>query len=402
MAELVAFAAPADQAEGTEMVVATWFKRVGDSVAENEPLLEISTDKVTVEIAAPATGVLREILKPAGQPVEAGEILGRVEAGAVATSSAPTHEAPTSAAPSGEVTLGGAVASADASAELTPAVRRLLAEHGLSAAQIAGTGRGGRITVQDVEAHLAAQTDAPSKTDAATVVPSRKVPHTAMRRSIAQHMAQSVAVAPHVTTVFEADLSAIIAHRAAHRAGFEADGIKLTYTAYFVRASVAALQAVPEVNSRWHDDALELFDDCNIGVATALGAGGLIVPVIHHAQTLDLRATAERLHDLTQRARNGALSPKDVQHGTFSISNHGVSGSLVAAPIIIPQPQSAILGVGKLERRPVVRERDGKEVVEVRPMCYVTLTIDHRVLDGFQANAFLTRWVEEIGKPSTA
>ena len=178
-----------------------------------------------------------------------------------------------------------------------------------------------------------------------------------MRRSIAQHMVQSVAVAPHVTTVFEADLSAILAHREANRAAFEADGVKLTYTAYFVRASVAALQAVPEVNSRWHDDALELFDDCNIGVATALPQGGLILPVIHRAGTLDLRATAERLQDLTQRARDGALSPNDVQHGTFSISNHGVSGSLVAAPIVIPQPQSAILGIGKLERRPVARKR---------------------------------------------
>jgi len=271
----------------------------------------------------------------------------------------------------------------------------LLAEHGLEASAISGTGRGGRITVQDVEAHLASGAGTPSKPELGAY-PSRKVPHTGMRRSIAQHMVQSVAVAPHVTTVFEADLSAIVAHREAHRAAFEADGVKLTYTTYFVRASVAALQAVPEVNSRWHDDALELFDDCNIGVATALPQGGLILPVIHRAQTLDLRATAERLQDLTQRARAGGLGPKDVQHGTFSISNHGVSGSLVAAPIVIPQPQSAILGVGKLERRPVARERSGKEVVEVRPMCYVTLTIDHRVLDGFQANAFLTRWVAEI------
>jgi 2-oxoglutarate dehydrogenase E2 component (dihydrolipoamide succinyltransferase) len=217
-----------------------------------------------------------------------------------------------------------------------------------------------------------------------------------MRRSIAQHMTQSVAVAPHVTAVFEADLSAVVAHREAHRAEFEADGVKLTYTAYFVRASVAALQAVPEANSRWHDDALELFDDYNIGIATALPQGGLILPVIHRAQTHDLRATAERLQDLTQRARDGALSPSEVQHGTFSISNHGVSGSLLAAPIVIPQPQSAILGVGKLERRPVARMRGEKEMVEVRPMCYVTLTIDHRVLDGYQANAFLARWVEEI------
>jgi 2-oxoglutarate dehydrogenase E2 component (dihydrolipoamide succinyltransferase) len=390
MPELVPIAAPADQEEGTEMVVGTWLKNVGESVTQNEPLLEITTDKVTVEIAAPATGILREILKSADQPIQAGEVLGRIEVGGGAAAGskparqpAPAHE-PTS--------LGG---PASTGADLTPAVRRLLAQHGLEASAISGTGKGGRITVQDVEAHLADRAGTPTL-GAPGAYPSRKVPHSGMRRSIAQHMVQSVATAPHVTTVFEADLSAIVAHREAHRAAFEADGAKLTYTAYFVRASVAALQAVPEVNSRWHDDALELFDDCNIGVATALPQGGLILPVIHRAQTLDLRATAERLQDLTQRARDGALSPDEVRHGTFSISNHGVSGSLVAAPIVIPQPQSAILGVGKLERRPVAREQGGKDVVEVRPMCYVTLTIDHRVLDGYQANAFLGRWVEEI------
>ena len=385
MAELIAIAAPADQAEGTEMVVGTWFKQVGDAVTQNEPLLEISTDKVTVEIAAPATGILREILKSTEQAIEPGEVVGRIEAGAPASlEPAPAGQAASSAAPASE------------GSELTPAVRRALAEQGLSASQITGTGRGGRITVQDVEAYVASRASAPAAKAEPTRIPSRRLPHTAMRRSIAQHMTQSVAVAPHVTAVFEADLSAIVAHREAHRAAFETRGLKLTYTAYFVRASVTALQAVPEVNSRWHEDALELFEDCNIGVATALPHGGLIVPVIHRAQELNLGATAERLQDLTQRARAGSLSPSDVQHGTFSISNHGVSGSLIEWPSIIPQPQSAILGVGKLERRAVVRERGAKETVEVRRMCYVTLTIDHRVLDGYQANAFLSRWVEEI------
>jgi 2-oxoglutarate dehydrogenase E2 component (dihydrolipoamide succinyltransferase) len=384
MAELIPIAAPADQAEGTEMVVGTWLKNVGDAVTQNEPLLEVTTDKVTVEIAAPASGILREIVKSASQPIQAGEVLGRIEVGTVAAAEpAPARRSTSTNQP------------ASAAADLTPAVRRLLAEHGLEASAVSGTGRGGRITVQDVEAHVASRAGTPANAEPGDY-PSRKVPHTGMRRSIAKHMVQSVAVAPHVTTVFEADLSAILADRETHRAAFEADGVKLTYTAYFVRACVAALQAVPEANSRWHDDTLELFDDCNIGVATALPKGGLILPVIHRAQTLDLRATAERLQDLTQRARDGALSPNEVRHGTFSISNHGVSGSLIAAPIVIPQPQSAILGVGKLERRPVARMREGTEAVEVRPMCYVTLTIDHRVLDGYQANAFLARWVEEI------
>jgi len=385
MAELVPISAPADQEEGTEMVVGTWLKNLGESVTQNEPLLEITTDKVTVEIAAPATGILREILKSTDQAIQAGEVLGRIEVGGATGEPAHPHPERSEGPPRPDSEIRRENPSA---AELTPAVRRLLTQHGIEASAVSGTGRGGRITVQDVEAHIASRADTPTAAEPGAY-PSRMVPHTGMRRSIAQHMVQSVAVAPHVTTVFEADLSAVVAHR-------EASAVKLTYTAYFIRASVAALQAVPEVNSRWHDDALELFDDCNIGVATALPKGGLILPVIHRAQTLDLRATAERLQDLTQRARDGALSPSEVRHGTFSISNHGVSGSLVAAPIVIPQPQSAILGVGKLERRPVAREQGGKDVVEVRPMCYVTLTIDHRVLDGYQANAFLACWVAEI------
>jgi 2-oxoglutarate dehydrogenase E2 component (dihydrolipoamide succinyltransferase) len=212
-----------------------------------------------------------------------------------------------------------------------------------------------------------------------------------MRKSIAQHMVRSAQIAPHVTAVFEPDLSAVIAHRMAHKPIFAAEGVNLTLTAYFVRATVAALQAVPEANSRWHEEALELLDDCNIGIATALEGGGLIVPVIHRAQDLDLRETARRLQDLTARARESKLQPKDVQGGSFTISNHGVSGSLLAAPVIINQPQSAILGVGKIEQRVKVTEGGA---LEPRAMAYVTLTIDHRVLDGFQANAFLTKWVE--------
>jgi 2-oxoglutarate dehydrogenase E2 component (dihydrolipoamide succinyltransferase) len=199
-------------------------------------------------------------------------------------------------------------------------------------------------------------------------------------------------VAPHVTTVFEADMSAIMRHRQASKAAFEAEGARLTFTAYFVRATVEAIRAVPEANSRWHEDGLEVWEDLNIGIATALGPGGLIVPVLRQAQDLDLLGTAKGIQVLTERARDGALEPRDVQKGTFTISNHGVSGSLLAAPIVINQPQSAILGIGKVQPRPVAVENQ----VQIRPMVYVTLTIDHRVLDGFSANAFLSRWVETI------
>jgi 2-oxoglutarate dehydrogenase E2 component (dihydrolipoamide succinyltransferase) len=217
-----------------------------------------------------------------------------------------------------------------------------------------------------------------------------------MRKSIAAHMARSVQAAPHVTAVFEADFSAIAAHRAMQKAAYEEAGAPLTYSSYIVRAAAVAMAASPNVNARWHDDFLEVFTDVNIGMGVALGDKGLIVPVIHGAQTLSLRETAARLADLTERARSNQLKPADVQGGTFTISNHGVSGSLLATPIIINQPQSAILGVGKLEKRVVVRGVNGVDAIQVRPMAYVSLTIDHRVLDGHQTNAWLTYFVKTL------
>ncbi len=388
MSSFVDVTLPEDQAEGTETVVATWFKAVGDQVTENEPLLEVSTDKVTVEIPSPATGVLREILKTDGDEVELGEVLGRIAVGETAASAAePVATKP----PDAKAAAGASSASVetdDRSSELSPSVRRMIKQHGLDAGKITGTGRGGRITADDVEAYIAS---------AGSAMPSHRVKHSTMRKSIAQHMTDSMKAAPHVTSVFETDLSAIQAHRAAKKAEFEAQGTRLTLTAYFVRATVEAIRAVPESNARWHDDALEVWDTINVGIATALDDGGLIVPVLKEAQDLDLLETAKGVQDLTERARAGTLSPTDVRHGTFTISNHGVSGSLVATPIVINQPQSAILGVGKLDQRPVVR--DGSIVA--RPMVYVTLTIDHRVLDGHSANRFLSRWVEVVeGWPS--
>jgi 2-oxoglutarate dehydrogenase E2 component (dihydrolipoamide succinyltransferase) len=389
MSETTDIVLPRDQSEGTTNTVGKWFKAVGETVALNDPLLEITTDKVTVEIAAPAAGVLVEVLEAEGAAVEPGTVLGRISGDVTLSEAKGPTAVPASrppVRPSAESLRGPARAEATSSHnELSPAVRRLLQEHGLDPSRIKGTGRDGRISVQDVEAHLAK-----SATDLPTYRPtdpsSRLVPHTAMRRAIADHMVRSMAAAPHVTAVFEADLSRVLAHR-------EANGKRFTLTAYFVRATVAAIKAVPEVNSRWHEQGLELMADCNIGIATALPSGGLIVPVLDQAQDLDLAATAARLTDLTTRARESRLTPNEVRNGTFTISNHGVSGSLLAAPVVINQPQSAILGVGKLEQRVRV---DGSGSFVARPMLYVTLTIDHRVLDGFQANAFLTAWVGAI------
>ena len=183
----------------------------------------------------------------------------------------------------------------------------------------------------------------------------------------------------------------VLAHRQRHREEFARQGVALTLTAYFAQAAVIAIREVPEANSRWLDAELEIYDTINLGIATAAEAG-LVVPVLHQVESLDLLATARRLEDLVRKARDGALAPADVRGGTFTLSNHGVSGSLLAAPIIIPQPQSAILGLGKLEKRAVVIDDE----IVVRSRCYATLTIDHRVMDGSRANRFLQVFTEHL------
>ena len=216
-------------------------------------------------------------------------------------------------------------------------------------------------------------------------------------------MVRSLADAPHVTTLFEADLTRVLKHRAAHAKNFESRGARLTLTAYFISACVRALRAHPEVNATFRQDAMQLHSDINIGIGTALGDNGLIVPVIHRAQTLSFFDIAQRLSRSVEAARAGKLTPQDVRGGTFTISNHGVGGSLLAAPIVINQPQVAILGAGKVQRRVCVVESEGNESIAVRSMCYLTLTIDHRALDAFQANAFLSLIVATLEHwPDTA
>ncbi len=216
-------------------------------------------------------------------------------------------------------------------------------------------------------------------------------------------MVRSLADAPHVTTLFEADLTRVLKHRSLHAQSYESQGTRLTLTVYFISACARALRAHPEVNATFTQDAMQLHADVNIGVGTALGTKGLIVPVIHRAQDLSLFDIARRLNTLVESARAGRLAPQDVRGGTFTISNHGVGGSLLAAPIVINQPQVAILGVGKVQRRVCVIEAGGSESIAVRPMCYLTLTIDHRALDAFQANAFLKLVVETLEQwPDTA
>ncbi len=379
------------------MQVLRWLKSIGEPVAADEPLIEIETDKVTVEVAAPAAGVVAQILREAQDEVQPGELLGRIGAGTAAT------DRPAGTAVPAAPTAAAAPARAPQGGQLSPAVRRLLAERDLKPEQVRGTGPAGRIMVEDVLAAGEAATVMPqaaAQPPALPVAPDagvRRIAHTAVRRRIAEHMVESLLhTAPHVTTVFEADLGAVLADRERQRDTFAREGVPLTLTAYFVQAVVAGLRAVPEANSRWTDTALELHDAMNVGIATAVEGTGLVVPVLAHAERLDLKETARQLDDLVRRARAGRLTPADVRGGTFTISNHGVSGSLLAAPIIINQPQSAILGIGRLERRAVVVGEGAAERIEVRPRAYVTLTLDHRVMDGHQANRFLQVFVERL------
>ncbi|OHV78608.1 dihydrolipoamide acetyltransferase family protein [Ensifer sp. LCM 4579] len=388
MEQLIDVNAPLEQ-EGTKAVVRNWLKKLGESVNSGDPLVELETDKVTQEVAAPADGVLAEILMENGDSATPGAILGRIE-----PAETRSRQAAVSATASTETSSG-----TEDERHFSPAVRHAAQAYGLDPKTIAGTGRDGRVTRADMDRVFAAKSarrPEPGPPGSTGTPPSRRVAHSDMRTAIAAHMLQSMATAPHVTAVFEADFSAVMRHRNEHKARFAAEGVNLTYTAYLVSASVAAMRAVPEVNSRWHDVALEIFEDVNIGIGTALGERGLIVPVVHRAQHLSLSEIAGKLQDLTARARANTLEPADVRGGTFTISNHGVSGSLLAAPVVINQPQSAILGVGKLEKRVVVREADGVDTIQIRPMAYVSLTIDHRSLDAHQTNSWLTHFVQAI------
>jgi 2-oxoglutarate dehydrogenase E2 component (dihydrolipoamide succinyltransferase) len=383
-----------DEQEGTKAVVRAWLKRVGDAVAEHDPLVEIETDKVTQEVAAPAAGVLAEILLDTDSEAEPGAVLGRIDDCAPAEAGAQTergarvdggeHEALRPTGPlSGShqsTTLMDTLSQGDDQTEtrLSPAVRQALQQYGLDTLNLTGTGRDGRITREDVDRAIAGTSS------------TNELPADRMRRTIAENMVRAVTEAPHVTAVFEADFSAVTSHKAAM-----ADrGVKLSYTAYIVKASAKAMAAAPQINGRWEKGGVIVSPTIDIGVGTALGEKGLVVPVIRDAGSLSLDEIGQKLDELTAKAREGRLDRSEVSGGSFTISNHGVSGSLLAAPIILHNGQAAILGIGKLQKRVVVRQVGGEDTVVIRPMAYVTLTIDHRVVDAHQTNAWLTRFVE--------
>lgn len=423
--------------EGT---VTRWLKKPGEAVNEFEPLVEINTDKVDTEIPAPASGIVLKVFVPEGQTVKAGTLLALLgEAGEVVQGGpAQGAQAPAAApqprpAPS---EIGG-TAKVGRSADLgfiSPVVAKLASEHQVDLKQVPGTGAGGRITKKDVLAYVESRgAGAPSDVGAApwdepasgelfrpteevfgvkeaaprvsaphgpAPVPGTTVPLDAVRKQIAAHMVRSKTVSPHVTTVMEADLSRAVAHRAAHKEIFARDGVNLTFSAYFAAAAVEALKAVPVVNSSWSEQGIVLHKPVHLGMAVSLGERGLIVPVIRDADRLSLLALARALNDLAERARGRKLKPDEVQGGTFTITNHGTSGSLFATPII-NQPQCAILGVGAIQKRAVVVQAPAPgggsaDALAIRPMVYLSLTFDHRILDGAIADDFLMRVVKRL------
>lgn len=407
--------------EGT---ITRWLKAVGDRVEAYEPLLEVNTDKVDTEVPSPAAGTLLEILVPAGTTARVGTPLALIGAPEEATGSVPQPAAASAPPPKptqAEPHLPQPTPLTERPRRfISPVVARLAHEHQIDLSEVSGTGLGGRITKKDVLnylEHRQAVTRPPSPPTevAATTpppaaptppapapavpiprLPGELIPLTPVRRQIAEHMVHSKHTSPHVTTVMEADLSRVIAHRTAHKEAYAKEGVNLTFTAYFAAAAVAALKAYPIVNSSWTDEGIRVHGVVNLGIATSLGEAGLIVPVIKNAEDLSLLGLARAINDLAQRARARQLRPEEVQGGTFSITNHGVSGSLFATPII-PQPQCAILGVGKVQKRVVVlSDPAGQDSLAIRPMVYLTLTFDHRILDGAIADGFLGKVVDVL------
>ena len=386
MANLIDIKMPQGDQETGKNILASWLVSVGSHVKENEPIIEISTDKVNMEIAAPKSGTLIEVLIDEGRELRADDILGRIEIGKRSEINQKTKTPNNEKEKVQKNKLNPKY-------RLSPIVKRLIKEYSIDVNELVGTARIGRISKADVLSYLAEK----KLVQQNIKLENKYIAHDPMRKSIADHMVNSLLkTAPHVTSIFEMDLSSIIAHRKKNKDDFSSKDVNLTFTSYFVYASVQALKLVPEVNSRYHDDGLELFEDINIGIGTALEDKGIIVPVIKKTQELTFFEIAQHIHDLTNRARQNKLNRTDVLNGTFTISNHGVSGSLIATPIIINQPQSAILGIGKMEKRVKVVELDGVDQILIKPMAFVTLSIDHRVLDAYHTNAFLSKFVEVI------
>ena len=365
----------------TEGTVERWLKKPGDWVERFEPLVEVNTDKVNVEIPSPVAGRLREILAPAGTTVAVGEPLAILEEAAVAAEATEAPAAEAEPAPRAVAQAGQALAPAGRR-RATPRVRRLAAEHGVDLDQVTGTGPGGRITEKDV---LAAATARPKEVAAAAPAQEEEaIALSPVRRTIAQRMARSKFSAPHAWLVMEADVTPLVRLREAKKVEFrERSAVDLTYLPFVVKATAEAVREQPILNSTWAEDKIVVKKRIHIGVAVAVEEG-LIVPVIRDADRLGVAALAQAIHELTARAKGGRLRLEDVQGGTFTVDNTGAFGSVVSMPII-NQGQAAILSMEAITRRPVVVD----DAIAVRSIMNLCLSFDHRILDGAIAGRFL-------------
>ncbi|MBX2856021.1 MAG: 2-oxoglutarate dehydrogenase complex dihydrolipoyllysine-residue succinyltransferase [Rhodobacteraceae bacterium] len=388
----------------TEATIATWFKKPGDSVAIDEMLCELETDKVTVEVPSPVAGVLKEIVAQEGDTVEVNALLANVEAGAAAAA-APAQPAASNGAPAPAAAAPVAAAPAPAArtdVENAPSANKMMAEHGLSAAQVTGTGRDGRVMKGDVLAALsngaapAAEAKPAPRAQAVQEdsVREKRVRMTRLRQTIARRLKDAQNTAAMLTTYNEVDMSAVMGLRSEYKDDFlKRHGVKLGFMGFFVKACVSALKEIPAVNAEIDGDELVYKNYYHLGVAVGT-PNGLVVPVIRDADYMGFADIEKKIGDLGVRARDGKLSMSELQGGTFTISNGGVYGSLMSSPILNP-PQSGILGMHKIQERPVAI--NGK--VEIRPMMYLALSYDHRVIDGKEAVTFLVRVKDAIEDP---
>ena len=445
-----------------------WRKQAGDRVAQDEILIELETDKVVLEVPAPAAGVLTEVLKQTGDTVLSQEVLARIDSGGGASAAAsdpaagfvpaavvtPDPGAPAAGAPGSEDPASASTAPANSGAgaagreRLSPAVRRLVDEHGLDPAEVSGTGRDGRLTKGDVLAHLeaaakpaagvappspAGSAPAPASTGIApqpatgapalpagpvpapasapkpgTSAPApapaepahrsrgeRREPMSRLRRRIAERLVEAQHTAAILTTFNEIDMQTVIALRARHKEGFERrHGVRLGFMSFFAKAAVQALERFPAVNARIEDGEIVYHDYCDVGVAVG-SPRGLVVPILRNVEAMSFAGIEAQIAEFGAKARDGTLSLDEMSGGTFTISNGGVFGSLLSTPILNP-PQSGILGMHKTEERPVVENG----AVVVRPMMYVALSYDHRIIDGREAVQFLVCVKEAVEDPA--
>jgi len=396
----------------TEATVAKWFKAVGEPVKTDEPLVELETDKVTLEVPASSSGVLSEILVPTGQNVEVGALLGRIKDGAAAEAAKPGAVAKPAVAPAAPPAAAPkpqpqppAPAAAEAAPQ-PPSVRKLVAENKLDVSAIPATGKDGRLTKGDVLAHLEqkapqAPQPAPQAAPAAKPAPAarpagreERVRMTRLRRRIAERLKEAQNTAAMLTTFNEADMSAVMAARERYRESFEKrHGVKLGFMSFFVKACIVALKEIPAVNAEIDGEDIVYKHYYDIGVAVGT-EHGLVVPVLRDADALSFADIEKKIADLGRRARDGKLTLDELSGGTFTITNGGVYGSLMSNPILNP-PQSGILGMHKIQERPVAI--GGK--LEIRPMMYLALSYDHRIVDGREAVTFLVRVKECIENP---